>query len=325
MVNQPRMLNPVPPTAPPTGFVCPRDHAALTHENETLVCASCQTRYPIIAGVPVLLHEDNSLFRIADYLGDHAYRGASDFGGTLDQTRGARRRYRDIVAWLAGTYIGRRRFSAGDAIAHVHARIERPFIVVIGAGDTKYPASDVLYTDVAFGRNVNCVCDAHDLPFAAGSVDMIIVISVLEHVVDPYRCVAEIQRVLKPDGFVFATTPFLQPVHMGAHDFTRFTYLGHRRLFRYFDDIESGTVGGPGNTLAHVVRQALLSLADGGKPRAVLRLFGLLIGVPLRLADHVLDRRLASYDAAWSVFFFGRKRAVPIPDREILTLFRGGR
>ena len=34
------------------------------------------------------------------------------------------------------------------------------------------------------------------------------------------------------------------------YDFTRFTHLGHRRLFRRFEEIESGAVCGPGMTLA---------------------------------------------------------------------------
>lgn len=272
----------------------------------------------------MLLHEENSVFRIADYVTHHGYGGAGDYGGALDRSGGLKRIYQRAVSRLANTFIGRTKFSAADAITRLQAECGEPRVLVIGAGDSVYDGGNVYYTDVAFGRHVNCICDAHDLPFPDRAFDLVIAISVLEHVVDPQRCVAEIERVLGEGGCVYAATPFLQPVYMRAHDVTRFTYLGHRRLFRCFDDLESGTVGGPGNALAHVLRNALFSLTDNRRVQSVLRLFGLLISLPLRYADHLLDRRMSSYDAAWSVFFFGRKRATPIPDREILTLYRGG-
>ena len=75
--------------------------------------------------------------------------------------------------------------------------------------------------------------NAETLPFPDASFDLVIAVAVLEHVADPFRCVAEMRRVLAPSGHVYAVTPFLQPVHMGAYDFTRFTPIGHRRLFRW--------------------------------------------------------------------------------------------
>ena len=52
--------------------------------------------------------------------------------------------------------------------------------------------------------------------------------------------------MLKDDGLVYAETPFLQQVHGGPYDFTRFTHLGHRRLFRKFIELESGATAGAG-------------------------------------------------------------------------------
>ena len=69
----------------------------------------------------------------------------------------------------------------------------------------------------------------------------------LEHVLDPAQVVAEIHRVLGKDGVVFANTPFMQQVHEGAYDFTRFTLSGHRWLFRNFDLLEAGTSAGVGD------------------------------------------------------------------------------
>jgi SAM-dependent methyltransferase len=109
---------------------------------------------------------------------------------------------------------------------------------------------EFIESDVAFAPRTRIILDAHDIPFADESFDAVIAQAVLEHVVDPNRCTAEIYRVLKGDGYVYAETPFMQQVHAGRYDFQRFTDLGHRRLFRRFDLFDSGNVFGPGMALA---------------------------------------------------------------------------
>jgi len=82
----------------------------------------------------------------------------------------------------------------------------------------------------------------HTIFFDASSFDGVIIQAVLEHVVEPNHCVEEIHRVLKENGLVYSETPFMQQVHLGRYDFTRFTHLGHRRLFRKFKEICGGAV-----------------------------------------------------------------------------------
>ena len=65
---------------------------------------------------------------------------------------------------------------------------------------------------------------------------------------------SEIHRILKKNGIVYAETPFLQQVHEGAYDFTRFTVLGHRYLFKQFQRIDSGGLRGVGVVLAWSTR-----------------------------------------------------------------------
>jgi len=56
--------------------------------------------------------------------------------------------------------------------------------------------------------------------------DAVWIQAVLEHVLDPVRVVAEIHRVLRPGGLVYSEIPFMQEVHEGAYDFTRFRLSG---------------------------------------------------------------------------------------------------
>lgn len=301
-------------------FVCPIDKRPLRSTPHNLTCDTCRIDFPIVNGVPVLINDANSVFRIADYTGTAAYEGASGYGGSLDRVAGWRKAYRHFARRLSEA---ERPGSDGiDAVAYILARIPDAAILVVGAGEQRYPGM-VTYTDVAFAAGIDCICDAHDLPFEAGRFDAVFAISVLEHVCDPQRCVAEFARILKPQGYVMAATPFLQSVHMGAYDFTRFTYLGHRRLFRLFDDIESGMYGGPAYSAIHLMRNLATAVSDRPRLRSVMRLMALLVTYPMRHLDRLLFRTQGAYNSACAFYFFGQRRDEPIPDRDMIALFRG--
>lgn len=300
-------------------LACPVCHRSLTGVAKTS-CSACEIDFPLVDGIPVLLNESNSVFRLSDYVQGQGYEGASSYDGSLDRTSGWRRAYRKLARHLAEAPIPGPHFDPREMILKEKPDAE---ILVLGAGEHALGYGRVTYTDVAMARNITCICDGHDLPFEDAVFDVVFAQAVLEHVCDPQRVVAEITRVLKPDGLVYAVTPFLQPVHMGAYDFTRFTYLGHRRLFRQFDDVQSGMCGGPGYAAVHLTRNLLTALTDRHRVRSMLRLAGLLLTYPLRYLDPYLSRTEGAYNAACACYFLGRKRSTTIPDREILAMFRG--
>lgn len=147
--------------------------------------------------------------------------------------------------------------------------------------------------------------------------------AVLEHVLDPFRCVEEIHRALKDDGLVYAETPFMQQVHDGAYDFSRFTHLGHRRLFRRFKEVDSGAVCGPGMALAWSYQYFLMSFAPSRFWREVLRLFGCWTAFFYRFFDHYLIDKPGTLDAAAGYYFLGRKSDGVLSDRDLLKLYGG--
>jgi SAM-dependent methyltransferase len=307
----------------PIDLVCPRDRGILVSKDDHLTCAACGTLYPIIGGVPVIIDDENSVFAVQDYVELGGYGGAS-YGTASDRVAGWRRRYRSLVTRFLrnrGPFLAR--FGAHQAVANIVGLNASARILVIGAGEVEYVAPYVVYTDVAFGSKAQFICDAHALPFPDSYFDGAICVAVLEHVADPWRCVEEIRRVLVPRGFVFADTPFLQPVHMGAYDFTRFTYLGHRRLFRWFDEIESGASLGPAASAAYAIQHVLLCLSDSRHVIRFMKFLGLLIASVIRPIDMLFRKRMGAYDAAAATYFFGRKRENPISDRELIGLYRG--
>jgi len=305
---------------------CPTCKTGIMDLSNILTCLSCQTNYPVIAGVPVLINDGNSVFARADYSpGGNSFRGDS-YGKSADCTPpGLRRGYHKLAGYLLNFAISRSHLDAENALKLIQSRVLHPSVLVIGSGDASYEGTGAFtYTDVAFSGSASIICDAHDLPFPDAYFDFVIAVAVLEHVANPARCVEEIRRVLKADGCVYAATPFMQPVHLGAHDFTRFTYLGHRRLFNSFDDEMSGMCLGPGAALAWSVQYFLTSLTDIKWLKAGLRLAALFLSLPLKLSDYLTRNKTSAIDGAAGVFFFGPKRATPLSDRDIISLYRGG-
>ncbi|MFN3287648.1 MAG: class I SAM-dependent methyltransferase, partial [Sphingomonadaceae bacterium] len=188
---------------------------------------------------------------------------------------------------------------------------------------TPPPGLDLLYTDVAPGPLVDVIADAHDLPFGDGEFEAVFAVSVLEHVLDPWRCVEEFRRVLAPGGIVYAVTPFIQQVHLGCYDFTRFTPLGHRMLFRCFDEMASGLSGGSGSALSWTLENFLTSLARRRATRRWLGGLARLLGTIPRGLDRLTMARPGGWDGAGAHIFIGRKRDDPLDPRALLAGYRG--
>jgi SAM-dependent methyltransferase len=67
--------------------------------------------------------------------------------------------------------------------------------------------------------------------------DIVFCTEVLEHVRDPFSAVREIWRVLKPGGFLFASSPFNFRIHGPLPDNWRFTEHGWRVLLQDFESV----------------------------------------------------------------------------------------
>jgi len=203
----------------------------------------------------------------------------------------------------------------------------KPRILVIGGGtvgnglETLYAddRGDIVGFDVYASDHTQFVADGHRIPLADGSVDGVIIQAVLEHVLEPVVVVAEIRRVLRAGGLVYADTPFMQQVHEGPYDFTRFTESGQRYLFRDFDEIESGMVAGAGTSLRWSIQYFVRALS---RSIAIGRIAGLLF-FWLSHLDRFLDPK-HSLDGANSVYFLGRRGSRVMTPREAIEHYLGG-
>jgi SAM-dependent methyltransferase len=191
----------------------------------------------------------------------------------------------------------------------------------VGAGAAPlYAARGVrlVVFDIYRSPQTHFVADAHGIPLADGAVDGVWVQAVLEHVLSPETVVGEIHRVLREDGLVYAETPFMQQVHEGPYDFTRFTESGHRWLFRRFERIASGAMRGPFTALLWSIRYALIGLLRSRRAATALCLFLFW----LRYFDRLVPPAYA-LDAASDVYFLGRKADTALNPKDIVRSYAG--
>ncbi len=231
---------------------CPRCRSALAETGGSCSNPACGMHFERAGRQPILIDASNSIVYPASIELAIESRGGP-LRRLLDRLGEQNRVAPDVSEKIRA-----------ELVARTHGR--RPIVLVVGGGsigsgiDSLYddPAIDLIGFDVYPSRHTQFVADGHAIPLADSSVDAVVIQAVLEHVRDPARVVAEIHRVLRADGLIYADTPFLQHVHEGPFDFTRFTESGHRWLFRHFELIESGHVAGVGAglcwSIAHVAQ-----------------------------------------------------------------------
>lgn len=303
---------------------CPACKGGLSRGPESMKCGGCGAAYPVAQGAPVLVDEAKSLFRIADCVAS---------AGSGERPRTWKDVVRDGVQKVLPS--GGLNLSGKEKLAQLARTLreesEAPRVLILGGASLGVgaeaivddPAFLVVESDIVIGPRTNLVCDAHEIPFEDGTFDAVVAQAVLEYVIDPFQVAAEIHRVLKPRGFVYAESPFMQQVHGGAFDFFRFTHLGHRKLFQRFDEVDSGVVCGPAMAFSWSYRYFLRNLARSSPARALTDAFAKLTTGWLTRFDRSFKDSPAAYDAASAFYFLGRRRETPVPDREILAGYRG--
>ena len=84
----------------------------------------------------------------------------------------------------------------------------------IGGGADLCDASNLMKTDAfLYSNEMDCIADAHALPFADEMFSYVYSLAVFEHLHSPWIAADEIFRVLKPGGEVYVLTAFMQHLH----------------------------------------------------------------------------------------------------------------
>lgn len=210
--------------------------------------------------------------------------------------RRKRRRVRDaIVAWSEAGGDLRSPAATRALRSVIPEAAESELYLSVGGGPRRISGA-LVNLNLDLFANVDVVADAHQLPYADEAVDGIYCEAVLEHLEEPAHAVAEMARVLRRAGSVFAATPFLQAFHGYPDHFQNFTTTGHRRLFERsgLAVVEAGACVGPAFALADLLRNFLRSQLPGGVAGKVAARIAWPLTLPFRWLDGYLLRRPAA-------------------------------
>ncbi|SDE24272.1 Methyltransferase domain-containing protein [Paracoccus isoporae] len=296
---------------------CPRSGSELQRDGDGAIRCAEGHHYNSVGGKPVLVDFSDSVLVRDEVMASQA------------DSQIHRSEYRGLTAGVKRLLSPQKQATVQN-VARLVADLEamgRPVrLLVIGGGSVgqgmqplyDHPDIRIAGFDIYDTPNVQFIADGHHLPLADDSIDAVVIQAVLEHVLQPGEVVSEIWRVLKPGGLVYAETPFMQQVHEGPYDFTRFTESGHRYLFRRFDCVASGASGGPGMQFMWSVDYLARSLFRSRRAGKLAKL--------AFFWTQYLDRFIPddyAQDGASGVFFYGRKSAETLTPHGIIAHYQG--
>jgi len=154
-------------------------------------------------------------------------------------------------------------FATSEQLKKLAPKYCKGRLVDVGAGRAKYKeilmpyiteyvavdnaSSDYQYKNHSADKYLNVIAEADAMPFKNNEFDTAVCVKVIEHVKDPLAVVKEINRVLKPGGYLLLSSDWFTPSHKEPHDYWRFTeegyhYLGETAGFKWVECFQQGGV-----------------------------------------------------------------------------------
>ncbi len=108
-------------------------------------------------------------------------------------------------------------------------------ILDVGAGRGDFAdvlsGHQALALDVYPYPEVDLVCDLTQInPFRPASIDVILLLNVMEHVYDAHALLESLAQILKPGGRLLVAIPFMVKMHQTPLDFARYTHYTLERF-----------------------------------------------------------------------------------------------
>lgn len=112
----------------------------------------------------------------------------------------------------------------------------------LGAGESPYKYFFLQYADSYIAvdwaeslhdTNADIIADLNKtLPIESDMADVVVSLSVMEHLYEPQTMLNEAYRILKPGGDIILQVPWQWWVHEAPHDYFRYTTYGLQYLFK---------------------------------------------------------------------------------------------
>lgn len=100
---------------------------------------------------------------------------------------------------------------------------------------TLFPDREYVGCDMRAGPGVDKVLNLHGLNLPDAYIGTAICMDTLEHVEYPRQAIAELHRVLIPDGVLIMSSVMNFPIHGYPNDYWRFTPAGFKSLLKDFN------------------------------------------------------------------------------------------
>lgn len=104
----------------------------------------------------------------------------------------------------------------------------KPYVPLYSAQE--YVGLEIDSSANRFDKLADHFYDGEVFPFENETFDSVVSNQVFEHVPDPDRFLNEVSRVLKANGLVLMTVPFVWDEHEQPHDYTRYSSYGIRAI-----------------------------------------------------------------------------------------------
>lgn len=146
----------------------------------------------------------------------------------------------------------------------------------LGAGNSPYKKyikeADYVAVDIN-GRCLDIKANLVYLPLKNNIADVVLLNQVLEHIYDYKTVLKEIKRILKKDGILILSVPFIYNIHFEPFDFFRFSEYALKKLLKEndYEIIEFRYCGYGGTAIISIVNNFLWQLFNKNNTLRVLR------------------------------------------------------
>jgi len=127
--------------------------------------------------------------------------------------------------------------------------------------------------------------DGKVFPFPSNSFDSALCNQVLEHVFNPDEFLSEIYRVLKPNGKLLLTVPFVWDEHEQPYDYARYSSFGLKSLLEKnsFHVLDHKKIGGDATIIFQIINAYIFKVIHNWP-----RLFRFLLTLSLMASFNIL-------------------------------------
>jgi SAM-dependent methyltransferase len=263
-------------------LACPRCKRALTVDNASpLFCDNCKTQFPLgplnqpdfrlssilpaslqINYDPNLIHIPEELWHLPEFVTNKLV-DARNLNG---------RPQSDIKAWILAA------IKPGMTVLDLGAKSNRDQELIESLGG-RYIAIEIEAEDAMI------LGDAHAIPMLDKTVDIVLCMSVFEHLKNPYLAAQEIRRILKPGGYLIGIVGFLESMHGFPHgSYFHHTYFGIFTLLTASNLIVKYLAIPHGWTAIHAISRAMFP------------------GIPKRLSYMIISPLIAIQNILWNLY-----------------------